>query len=175
MCRTPLPSSASYNGIIAPPGYPNTRSAPSARKQRRTMSAPLSIHDLGRRRIAGIAGLLLLLREPRHHPAQPGPNFFNRVLLFFFAQRGKLATTLPIFLNPLASKTSILNAGQNLLHGGARLVAYNLLAARQVAILGSIGNGVPHASKSALVNKVYDQFHLMQALEVSDFRLIAGL
>src|SRR5207237_9192806 len=85
MCRTPLPSSASYNGIIAPPGYPNTRSAPSARKQRRTMSAPLSIHDLGRRRIAGIAGLLLLLREPRHHPAQPGPNFFNRVLLFFFA------------------------------------------------------------------------------------------
>src|SRR5258706_3425715 len=43
ICRTPLPSSASYNGMIAPPGYPNTRSTPSARTHRKTISAPLSI------------------------------------------------------------------------------------------------------------------------------------
>src|SRR5580765_1927100 len=99
MCRTPLPSSASYNGMIAPPGYPNTRSTPSARRHCKTMSAPLSIYDLWLR-LFGRTGLLRFFGEPGHHGAQASPDFFDGMAFFFFPECCKIAAALLVFFNP---------------------------------------------------------------------------
>src|SRR6202795_4679674 len=87
MCRIPLPSSASYNGIMAPPGYPNTRSTPSARIHCKTISAPLSIHNLFGLGLFGLGGLLRIAAgQPAHHAAQLGADNLDRMLLLFLAE-----------------------------------------------------------------------------------------
>src|ERR1700757_2981655 len=99
MCRTPLPSSASYKGMIAPPGYPKTRSTPSARRHCRTMSAPLSIHHL----FCGVlrsGWLLAFFRQPTHHAAQLGAHDFDRVLLFFLAQHVEVGAAGFVLFDP---------------------------------------------------------------------------
>src|SRR5579863_576962 len=163
----PLPSNASYSGMIAPPGYPNTKSTPSARTHRRTISAPLSIHNLFRLGLGGFAlrrlrrFLRLLSRQPAHHAAQLRAHNLDRMLLLFLPQPGEVVTTVFVFLNPLPRKRSILNVCQSLLHRRARRVAHNLFAARQVAILGGIRNRVPHSSESAFVDQIDDQLHFV--------------
>src|SRR5581483_1696407 len=102
MCRTPLPSSASYKGMIAPPGYPNTRSTPSARKQLKTISEPLGIDDF-RFLFLGPMGLLPFLGEPGHHGAQTGADFFDLGFAFLVAQRGEIFPAILVLGNPLAS------------------------------------------------------------------------
>src|SRR5256714_12565214 len=82
MCRIPLLSSASYKGMIAPPGNPNTRSTPSARRHCKNMSAPLSIYDLWLRFFGG-TGFLRFFGEPGHHGAQAGADFFDGMAFFF--------------------------------------------------------------------------------------------
>src|SRR5215469_7360130 len=128
MCVIPLPSSASYNGMIAPPGYPNTRSTPSARTHCRTISAPLGIHDLylGLLRQPWLLGVFL---QPGHHAAQLGSDLLDLVLFFLVAQRSKVLAALLVFLDPFPRKRSILNASQNLFHCLAGLVADNSFAA----------------------------------------------
>src|SRR5713101_461770 len=105
--------------MMAPPGYPKTKSTPSARRHCRTMSAPLSIHDLR-------PGLLHILLQPRHHAAQPGAHCFDRVLLLFLAQSGEIASAVLVLLDPLLGKRAILNSRQNLFHGGAGGVPHDL-------------------------------------------------
>src|SRR5260370_39219176 len=105
MWRMPLPSSASYKGMIAPPGYPNTRSTPSARKHCRKISAPLSIHDLFCLRGFGLGSLLArIFLQPRHHCAQIGTDLLDLMLLFRVAQGGEVLATSLVFLNPFAGK-----------------------------------------------------------------------
>ena len=48
-------------------------------------------------------------------------------------------------------------------------------AARVVAVLGGVGDRVAHPRQAALVHQVDDQLQLVQALEVRDLRLVAGL
>src|ERR1700688_1702906 len=139
MCRTPLPSSASYNGIIAPPGYPNTRSTPSARMHCKTISAPLSIHNLFRLGLLGLGRLLRFpARQPAHHAAQLRANDFNGMLLLFLPEVVEVVAAVFVFLDPLAGEGSILNVGESLLHGGACGIANNFFAAGQVAVFGGV-------------------------------------
>src|ERR1700685_2246222 len=126
MWRTPLPSRASYNGMIAPPGYPNTRSTPSARKHCKTISAPLSIHRnfLGFGLAFALGSLNRLFtfaaRQPAHHPAQLRANNLDGMLLLPLTQLGKVVTALRIFSNPFARKRPILNVSESLLHRDPR-------------------------------------------------------
>src|SRR6516162_8803448 len=107
--------------MMAPPGYPNTRSTPSARRQSRTICAPLRIDDLGL--ISGLGfGLSLLggfARQPRHHAAQFGADFLDGVLLFGFTQRGKVLAAVLVLGDPLAGEGAVLNVRKDLLHLGA--------------------------------------------------------
>src|SRR5581483_6774096 len=148
MWRTPLPASASYKGMIAPPGYPKTRSAPSARKQRKTISAPLSMDRLGSRSIRGFV-FFLLRRQPRHHAAQPRADFFDGMFLFHVAEDGEVASALLVFVDPFASEGAVLDAGENLFHGSARRIANHAITAGQIAILGRVGNRVTHPAQPA--------------------------
>ena len=49
------------------------------------------------------------------------------------------------------------------------------LAAREVAVLGGVGDGVAHARDALLVHQVDDQLELVQALEVGQSRVVAAL
>ncbi len=57
----------------------------------------------------------------------------------------------------------------------ADLLADDALAAGHVAVLGGVGDRVAHAADAVLVDEVHDELELVQALEVGDFRLIAGV
>src|SRR5712692_6923105 len=160
--------------MMAPPGYPKTKSAPSARRHCRTISAPLSIHD-PRLGLLCAPWLPRILLQPRHHAPQLGAHGLDRVLLFLHAQGGEIAYAILVFLDPLPSERTVLDASKNFLHGGAGSVPHDLFAAGQIAVLGSIGNGIAHTAQPALVDQVHDQFHFMQALEVGDLGLVPGL
>src|SRR5712692_153434 len=160
--------------MMAPPGYPKTKSTPSARRHCRTMSAPLSIHDLRLGLLRG-PGLLHILLQPRHHAAQLGAHCFDRVLLLLLAQSGEIASAVLVLLDPLLGKRAILNSRQNFFHGSARCLPHDLFTTGEVTVLGSVGNGVAHTAQPTLVDQVDNQLHLVQALEIGDLGLIAGL
>src|SRR5215472_5183748 len=137
MWRTPLPSSASYSGMIAPPGYPNTSSTPSARRQRRTISAPLGIHDLPpgfpwRSRFPA------LFRQPRHHAAQLSADFLDGMKLLDLPQCAEVPAACLVLRNPFPGERSILNTRQSFFHCRARRVAHHLVAAREIAIFRGV-------------------------------------
>ena len=78
-----------------------------------------------------------------------------------------------VLKKPLFCKGAVLDIGQNLLHGLLCLVGYNLWSGDIIAVLSCIGNGITHACKTALVNQVHNQLHLMHALKVCILRSIA--
>ena len=80
-----------------------------------------------------------------------------------------------VLRNPFPGDLAALNVGQRFLHRRPRGIAHNLLAARQIAILRRIRNGVAHAAQAAFVDQVDDQLHFVQALEVGNLRRVAGL
>src|SRR5215469_947517 len=137
MWRTPLPSSASYSGMIAPPGYPNTRSTPSARRQRRTTSAPLAIHNLPPGSLCRLR-FLALFGQPRHHVAQLGADFFDGMKLLDLAQCAEVPAARLVLRDPFPGERSILNARQCLFHRHTRRVAHHLVAAREIAIFRGV-------------------------------------
>ena len=57
----------------------------------------------------------------------------------------------------------------------ARLIGDDLGPAVVVAVLGGVADRVAHVAQAALVDQVHDQLELVQALEIGDLRLIAGL
>src|SRR5678816_3423592 len=114
--------------MMAPPGYPKTRSTPSARRQRSRMSAPLSIHDLLgrlRRRFR----LLLFARNPRHHSAQPFAHRFDRMVFLGLPERRELFAATLVLGNPFLRERPVLNPRQYFLHLLARPVAHHSIAA----------------------------------------------
>src|SRR5699024_10084620 len=44
-----------------------------------------------------------------------------------------------------------------------------------ITVFRSIGNGISHAFETGLINQVYDQFHLMDTLEICVSRIISCL
>src|SRR6266567_222956 len=162
MWRMPLPSSASYKGMIAPPGYPNTRSTPSARKHCKKISAPLSIHDLFGRRRLGLGGLLArILLQPRHHAAQVCSHSFHLVFFLGFAQGGKILSASLVLFDPFTCEGARLNVSEDLLHRGAGFVPNNFRTAREIAIFRGVGNRITHAAEAAFVDQIDDELHLV--------------
>src|SRR5216684_6775346 len=131
--------------MMAPPGYPKTKSTPSARRHCRTISAPLSIHDL---RLGLLLGpeLLGILLQPRHHAAESCAHGLDRVLLFLLAQGGEVVSPILVFLDPLASERAVLAASKNFLHGSACGVPRDLFTTSEIAVFGRVGDGITHAA-----------------------------
>src|ERR1700758_1069700 len=107
--------------------------------QRKTISAPLSIHNLFRLRLLCLGGLLRFpARQPAHHAAQLRADDFDGMLLFFLPEFVEVVAAVFFFFDPLASESSILNVGEGFLHGSAGGVANDFFAASKVAILGGV-------------------------------------
>ena len=78
-----------------------------------------------------------------------------------------------VLRHPFGNERAVLDFAQNLLHLLAGFVGDKPLARAVVAVFGGVGDGVPHCGKAARVDKVNDKFHLVNALEVSHFGLVA--
>ena len=72
-------------------------------------------------------------------------------------------------------KCAVLNVAQDLLHGLLGLIGDDLRSGDVSAVLSSVGYRIPHSAESGLIDKVYDQLHLVDALEVSVSRIITRL
>ena len=75
--------------------------------------------------------------------------------------------------DPLARELARLDLAQDVLHRLAGLVGDDPLAAREVAVLGRVGDRVAHPGDALLVHQVDDQLELVQALEVGQLRVVA--
>src|SRR6185295_14725644 len=119
-----------------------------------------------------LASPLSFLR-PGHHCAKLCPHPLDLVLTVDLAQALEVGAG-PALSQPLSSERSISHVIQDFLHGGSGLVGDDLRAARVVAILGGVADGVAHELEPAPVHKVNDELELMEALEVRHLRPVAG-
>src|SRR5882672_571389 len=153
--------------------FPVLRKAKSLlRTENRELRTLLRVYRL-RLFFLGSVTFLLFGRQPGHHGAQLLADFFDRVLLFFLAQRGKLLAAGFVLCNPFFGEAAVLDAGEYLLHFHLRLVIHENATTRQVAILSGIRNRVAHAAESAFINQVDDQLHLVAALKVRNLGSVA--
>ena len=77
--------------------------------------------------------------------------------------------------DPPLRERAVLDLGEDLPHLLARPLVDDARTARVVAPLGRVGDRVPHPRQPALVDQVDDELQLVQALEVRDLGLVAGL
>ena len=64
---------------------------------------------------------------------------------------------------------------EDLLHLGLGGRGDDAGSAGHIAVLGGVGDRVPHAGDALLVHEIHDELHLMEAREVGHLRLVAGL
>src|SRR5690606_25738319 len=77
--------------------------------------------------------------------------------------------------DPLLGELAALDLGEDLLHLGPCLIGNDARTAGQVSVLGRIGDRVPHSLDALLVDQIDDQLQLVQALEIGETRVVAGL
>src|SRR3954453_1021466 len=87
------------------------------------------------------------------------------VVLALLAHAEEVLLPGAVLRDPLAGELAGLDLAQELLHGGARLVRDDALAAREVAVLGGVGDRVAHPGDALLVHQVDDELELVEALE----------
>src|ERR1051326_9629669 len=84
-------------------------------------------------------------------------------------------TTGQILKDPTRGKASILDLLQDVAHFIACMLIDDARTGDIVAKFGGIAYRVAHVAHPTLVHQVHDQLHLVHALKVGYFRLIAGL
>ena len=72
-------------------------------------------------------------------------------------------------------KSTILDIGQDLLHGLLGLSSNNLRSGDVIAVLSSVGDGISHSCETRLIDQIYDQLHLVDTLEVCVSRIVTSL
>ena len=77
--------------------------------------------------------------------------------------------------DPLARERPVLDLGEHLAHLAAHVVVDDAVPAREVAVLGRVGDRPAHVREAALPDQVDDQLQLVQALVVGDLGLVARL
>ena len=70
---------------------------------------------------------------------------------------------------------TILNVGQDLLHCFLCVFCNDLRSCDIIAVLCCVGDGISHSLETGLIDQVYDQFHLMDTLEICISRIISCL
>src|SRR3990172_4686072 len=123
---------------------------------------------------SGIGDHLLLGLEPGHHPAQLPPHVLDPGRPRLLAKSEEVREALLGLGDPLLGELPALDLVEDPLHLGADLAVDHARASRVVAVLGGVGDRVPHPAHPALVHQVDDQLQLVEALEVRDLGLIAG-
>src|SRR3954462_9420232 len=98
-----------------------------------------------------VAGLGLALTDPRHHRAEAVTDLFDGMLGRLLAQRVEHRAAGLVLEDPLLRELAGLDLVEDLLHLRTRVVGDDARTARHVAVLGGVGDRVPHVGDAALV------------------------
>ena len=115
------------------------------------------------------------LVDPAHHAAQLFADTLDEMLLALALQRVEHGAVGHVLQDPLARELATLDLGEQLAHGLAHVLVDDARAAREVAVLGGVADAVAHPGDALLPHEVDDELELVEALEVGDLRLVAGL
>src|SRR3990172_4492679 len=154
------------SGVRAMPGACSPSRRVVSKMMRRSVMVALD------NRRASLRGLLR--REERHHLAQASAHLFDLVMTLRRSSRQEVDRPPPGLGQPFGGECSRLHLGEDLLHGPASLRSDDTSAPRVVAVLGGVGDRVPHPGEPALVEEVDDQLQLREGLEVGYPGLIPG-
>src|SRR6266566_1291669 len=113
--------------------------------------------------------------QERHHGAQAWTKDFDRVLALAATLRLKIGATLFVLFDPGFGKAAVANFGQHFPHFLPGLLGDDSRAARVIAVLGRVADGIAHVAQPAAVDQIDDQLQFVHALEIGDFGLIASL
>src|SRR3954471_21120249 len=164
----PGPSPRPSRSCAAAPARSSTRtSSPRSRScspSRRPRRPPLSLDP----------GLELSL-DPVHHRAQLLALALDLVVGLLLAHALEVLLAGAVLRDPLARELARLDLAQDLLHRRPRRLGDDALAAGHVAVLGRVGDREAHAADPLLVHEVDDQLELVQALEVRELGVVAGV
>ena len=103
------------------------------------------------------------------------PTSSSELGLLGLAPRVERRTAVLVLLDPRLGEAAVLDLGEDLLHLLARLLVHDADAGDVVAVLGGVADRVAHVVEAAAIHQVDDQLQLVQALEVGDLGLVAGL
>src|SRR6202521_556302 len=126
---------------------------------------------LGSPSVAGLLGGL----QPWHHGPQLRPDLLDQLAFGALAGGVEGGPARLVFQDPGAREGAVLDLTEDLAHLLADGGADDPWAADVVAELGGVADAVPHIAHAALVHQIDDQLHLVEALEVGELRLVAGL
>src|SRR5436190_2815688 len=113
--------------------------------------------------------------NPVHHRAQLAALTLDLRVLLLLAHALEVLLPGAILRDPLARELARLDLAEHILHRLPRRLGDDSLPARVVAVLGGVRDRVAHAADALLVHEVDDQLHLVEALEVGEARVIAGI
>src|SRR5262245_14141898 len=75
----------------------------------------------------------------------------------------------------LTGERAVADVLEHLLHRRLHVLVDDDLATGEVAVLGDVGDRMPHVREATLVDQVDDELHLVDAPVVGDLGLIAGV
>src|SRR5829696_3158283 len=111
--------------------------------------------------------------DPVHHRAQLLALALDLVVRALFAHALEVLLAGAVLGDPLACERSGLDLAEHVPHRLARRLGDDPPAAREVAVLGGVGDRVAHPGDALLVHEVDDQLELVQALEVRQPGVVA--
>src|SRR5690606_37809224 len=113
--------------------------------------------------------------QPAHQGAQLRADLLDRLVLLRLAALEEVRPAGVELGHQLPGVGAVLDLGQDAAHLLAGLVGDHPRAAGVAAVLGVVRYRPVHLGDAALVHEVDDQLDLVQALEVGDLGLVAGL
>src|SRR5688572_1703345 len=114
------------------------------------------------------------LLQPRHARTQLLAHGFELVIEIRLHEAVVFLAPVGVLLDPLLGELALLDLLENLAHLFLGLVVDDARAAREIAVLGGVGDEFVHLRQAAFVQQVDDELQLVQALVVRDFGLITG-
>src|SRR5690606_12160280 len=109
--------------------------------------------------------------DPGHLLAQLPADDLDLVTALLVAHPLEALLAGAVLGDPLAREGARLDLGEDLPHRLAGLGPDDPPAAREVAVLGRVGDRVAHAGDALLVHEIDDQLELVQDLEVGQARV----
>src|SRR5690349_16225895 len=120
-----------------------------------------------------VVGVVAL--HPGHELAELATGLLDRVALGLLAELGELRRAVVHVGDEALGERTVLDVGEHVLHVLLHLRGDHARAGDVVAELGGVGDRPALLGDAALVHQVDDELELVEALEVGDLGLVAGL
>jgi hypothetical protein len=115
------------------------------------------------------------MAQPGHQAAQARTDLLQGMLGALTPQRLEARAARLVLEHELARERAVLDLAQDLLHALLDPGIDDPRPAREVAVLGGVGDRVAHVGDPTLVDEVDDQLHLVDGLEVRHLGGVARL